>query len=153
VTSAVARLRTRWERLPLARRVRRTVAQLRLLGLEVGTLVAAIWRRSMQVRVVVSTLALSTAVVLVLGLVLQTQIAGRILQGKEVDALGQAEAGRALLERDLAGVDPDREGAQGELNNALDLLTNASVSDAAGSPSAGEFRAVLTTGPRDRGTD
>ena len=153
MTSAVARLRTRWERLPLARRVRRTVAQLRLLGLEVGTLVAAIWRRSMQVRVVVSTLALSTAVVLVLGLVLQTQIAGRILQGKEVDALGQAEAGRALLERDLAGVDPDREGAQGELNNALDLLTNASVSDAAGSPSAGEFRAVLTTGPRDRGAD
>ena len=33
--------------------------------------------------------------------------------------------GRVLLERDLAGVDPDREGAQGELNNALDRLTNA----------------------------
>ena len=41
-----------------------------------------------------------------LGLVLQTQIAGRILQGKEVDALGQAEAGAAVLERELAGVDP-----------------------------------------------
>ena len=45
---------------------------------------------------------------LVLGLVLQTQIAGRMLQGKEVDALGQAEAGAAVLERELAGVDPDR---------------------------------------------
>ena len=92
------------------------------MAVEVGVLIDAIWRRSLQVRVVVSTLALSAAVVLVLGLVLQTQIAGRILQGKEVDALGQAEAGRAVLERELAGVDPDREGAQGELNNALERL-------------------------------
>ena len=87
---------------------------------------------------VVSTLALSTAVVLVLGLVLQTQIAGRILQGKESDALGQAEAGRAVLERELAGVDPDRDGAQGELNKALDRLTNASL--------AGERRLALGRG-------
>jgi two-component system sensor histidine kinase MtrB len=121
------------------------------VAIEVGALVDAIWRRSLQVRVVVSTLALSAAVVLVLGLVLQTQIAGRILQGKEVDALGQAEAGAAVLERELAGVDPDGEGAQGELNKALDRLTNASLSDDAGSPSAGEFRAVLTTGPREPG--
>ena len=32
-----------------------------------------------------------------------------------------------MLERDLAGVDPDREGAQGELNNALARLTNTST--------------------------
>ena len=149
VTSAVDRLWTRLERLPLMHRAKRTVAQIRAVAVEVGALVDAIWRRSLQVRVVVSTLALSAAVVLVLGLVLQTQIAGRILQGKEVDALGQAEAGAAVLERELAGVDPDGEGAQGELNKALDRLTNASLSDDAGSPSAGEFRAVLTTGPRE----
>ena len=149
MTSAVDRLWTRLERLPLTHRARRTVAQIRAVAVEVGALVDAIWRRSLQVRVVVSTLALSAAVVLVLGLVLQTQIAGRILQGKEVDALGQAEAGAAVLERELAGVDPDGEGAQGELNKALDRLTNASLSDDAGSPSAGEFRAVLTTGPRE----
>jgi two-component system sensor histidine kinase MtrB len=142
---------TRLERTPLAGRVRLAVAQGRVVAVEVGTVLGAIWRRSMQVRVVVSTLALSAAVVLVLGLVLQTQIAGRILQGKEVDALGQAEAGRAVLERELAGVDPDREGAQGELNKALDRLTNASLADDAGSPSAGEFRAVLTTGHREGG--
>ena len=144
------RLWTRLERMPLTRRMKRTVAQIRAVAVEVGVLVDAIWRRSLQVRVVVSTLALSAAVVLVLGLVLQTQIAGRILQGKEVDALGQAEAGAAVLERELAGVDPDGEGAQGELNKALDRLTNASLSDDAGSPSAGEIRAVLTTGPRSR---
>src|SRR5215213_9331477 len=135
--------------MPITRRMKRTVAQIRAVAADVGTAVGAIWRRSLQARVVVSTLALSTAVVLVLGLVLQTQIAGRILQGKESDALGQAEAGRAVLERELAGVDPDREGAQGELNKALDRLTNASLADDAGSPSAGEFRAVLTTGARD----
>ena len=38
----------------------------------------------------------------------------------------QIEAGAVLLERELSGVDPDREGAQGELNNALDRLTNSS---------------------------
>ena len=151
MTSTAARFRTRLERTPLAGRFRLAVAQGRVVAVEVGTVLGAIWRRSMQVRVVVSTLALSAAVVLVLGLVLQTQIAGRILQGKEVDALGQAEAGRALLERELAGVDPDREGAQGDLNKALDRLTNASLADDAGSPSAGEFRAVLTTGHREGG--
>jgi two-component system sensor histidine kinase MtrB len=151
VTSAVGRIWTRLERLPPARRVRGVVDRCRAVAVELGTLGAAIWRRSLQARVVVSTLALSATVVLVLGLVLQTQIAGRILQGKEADALSQAEAGRSVLERELAGVDPDREGAQGELNKALDRLTNASLANDAGSPSAGEFRAVLTTGPREAG--
>jgi two-component system, OmpR family, sensor histidine kinase MtrB len=108
VTSAAGRLWTRLERLPPSRRVRAVAGQLRGLAGDVGAAVGAIWGRSLQVRVVVSTLALSTAVVVVLGLVLQTQIAGRILQGKESDALAQAEAGRAVLERELAGVDPDR---------------------------------------------
>ena len=116
MTSAVDRLWTRLERLPLMHRARRTVAQIRGVAVEVGALVDAIWRRSLQVRVVVSTLALSAAVVLVLGLVLQTQIAGRILQVKEADALSQDEAGRSVLERELAGVDPDREGVHVYLN-------------------------------------
>ena len=150
MTSAAGRLWTRLERLPPARRLRGVADRCRDLAADVGVAVGALWRRSLQVRVVVSTLALSAAVVLVLGLVIQTQIAGRILQGKESDALGQAEAGRAVLERELAGVDPDREGAQGELNKALDRLTNASVADES-APSAGEFRAVLTTGARDAG--
>ncbi len=55
-----------------------------------------------------------------------------------------------VLERDLAGVDPDREGAQGELNNALDRLTNTSA-DEDQPATAGEFRAVLTTSLGDGG--
>lgn len=127
----------------------RVVRDIRRFAVEVHLAGSAVWRRSLQVRVVVSTLALSTAVVVVLGLVLQTQIAGRILQGKEGDVLVQADSARAVLERTLSSVDPEREGSQGELNNALDRLTNATAGSSSGSPSAGEFRAALATGPRD----
>jgi two-component system, OmpR family, sensor histidine kinase MtrB len=123
--------------------IRRTIEQVRQFGTELAIAWGAVWRRSLQLRVVISTLALSTAVVLVLGFVIQTQIAGNILQAKLDDAQNQIESGAALLERELASVDPNREGAQGELNNALDRLTNSS--DASGTPAAGAFRAVLAT--------
>ncbi|WP_233160279.1 MtrAB system histidine kinase MtrB [Pseudonocardia sp. MH-G8] len=132
-------------------RVRRALAPVRQQVAELIEAWGVAWRRSMQLRVVISTLALSTAVVLVLGMVLQTQIAQRLLQNKEHDARTRTEAGAVLLERDLAGVDPEREGAQGELNNALDRLTNASAADDQ-SATAGEFRAVLTTSAGDGGS-
>jgi two-component system sensor histidine kinase MtrB len=139
-------LRSLVARLPLARRAKRAAASAGVLVSEIRAVALAAWRRSLQLRVVVSTLALSTAVSLVLGLVLQTQIADRLLQGKFDAAIAQAESARVISERDLSGVDPDREGAQGTLNNALDQLTNQSPTDAAGAPTAGEFRAALTTG-------
>jgi two-component system sensor histidine kinase MtrB len=106
----------------------------------------------LQLRVVISTLALSLAVVLVLGFILQTQIAGRLLQSKETDADSRLETSRIALERDLSGVDPDRDGAKGELNNALAGLTSTSVAgDAA--PAAGEFFAVLAANLPDTGTE
>jgi two-component system, OmpR family, sensor histidine kinase MtrB len=135
---------------PLAERVRRALVPTRQLIAELTEAWSVAWRRSLQLRVVISTLALSTAVVLVLGLVLQTQIAQRLLQAKEADARLRTETGAVLLERDLAGVDPDREGAQGELNNALDRLTNASSAEDQPA-TAGEFRAVLSTSVRDAG--
>jgi two-component system sensor histidine kinase MtrB len=133
-------------RLPFAPAVRRALGRAALLFSDVRAAFMAAWRRSLQLRIVVSTLALSTAVVLVLGLVLQTQIADRLLQAKFDAAVAQAESARVVLERDLSGVDPDREGAQGTLNNALDRLSNFAASDSGGTPTAGEFRAVLTTG-------
>ncbi|SDF75478.1 two-component system, OmpR family, sensor histidine kinase MtrB [Pseudonocardia oroxyli] len=125
--------------------LRRWAAPVTLLFSEVQAAALTAWRRSLQLRVVVSTLALSLAVVLVLGLVLQTQIADRLIQAKFDAAVLQAESARVVSERDLSGVDPDREGAQGTLNNALDRLTNQSSAEA-GAPTAGEFRAALTTG-------
>ncbi len=44
--------------------------------------VAQIWRRSLQLRVVVLTLGLSLAVILVLGFVLTSQITNRVLDVK-----------------------------------------------------------------------
>jgi len=137
--------------LPLGDRTRRGIAQLRQLGGDLADAFSAVWRRSLQMRVVISTLALSTTVVVVLGLILQTQIALRVLGAKETDTLARANAGRVLLERDLATVDPDREGAQGEFNNALNRLTNNTDSDDPASSTAGEFRAVLTTSRADGG--
>ncbi|MDN5914603.1 MAG: HAMP domain-containing histidine kinase, partial [Pseudonocardia sp.] len=120
------------------------MAPLRVQAHELGAVLSASWRRSLQLRVVVSTLALSSAVVLVLGLVLQSEIAERLLQGKVAGALAQAEASRVVLDSDLSGVDPDREGAQDTLTNALQRLTNSD--GAPGSAGAGEFRAALSTG-------
>jgi two-component system, OmpR family, sensor histidine kinase MtrB len=115
--------------------------------------VLALWRRSMQLRVVSTTLALSTVVVLALGLLLQTQIADRLLMGKQQAALIQADVSRQFIERDLARIDPDRDGAQATLDEALDRLTSngesgAGARTASGDPSsdAGAFDAVLIAG-------
>ncbi len=134
-------------------RARQALGQARQVGDELVEAFNAVWRRSLQLRVVISTLALSTAVVLVLGFVIQTQIGGNILAAKLDDAQRQIDSGTALLERELAGVDPNRDGAQGELNNALDRLTNASADDASGAPAAGKFRAVLTSAAGGGGSD
>lgn len=119
-----------------------------------------LWRRSMQLRVVLSTLAMSTVVVLALGLLLQTQIADRLLQGKQQAALNQAEVSRQVLERDLARIDPDRDGAQATLDEALDRLTssgqNGRTRDGTMSSNptsdAGAYEAVLIAGSTPVGT-
>ncbi|MCO1654706.1 MtrAB system histidine kinase MtrB [Pseudonocardia humida] len=136
----------------LADRTRRGVAQLRQLGAELTDAFNAVWRRSLQLRVVISTLALSTAVVLVLGFILQTQIANRVVQGKETDAASRIETARIVLERDLTGVDPDRDSASGELNNALARLTSTSIQGDRSS-AAGEFFAVLAASQSDGADD
>ncbi len=138
---------------PVRDRARRTFAQTRLVGGDLAEAFNAVWRRSLQLRVVISTLALSTTVVLVLGFVIQTQIAGNILQAKVDDAQRQIDSGTALLEQQLGSVDPNREGAAGELNNALNKLTNVSTADTTGTPTAGEFRAVLTGTAGGSGSD
>ncbi len=112
--------------------------------------VRVLWRRSMQLRVVLSTVAMSSVVVLVLGLVLQTQIADRLLQGKQQAALVQADISRQNLERDLARVDPDREGTQSTLDEALNRLTSSGSSS--DSRDAGAFEAVLVAGTEPLGT-
>ncbi|MBO0848089.1 MAG: HAMP domain-containing histidine kinase [Pseudonocardia sp.] len=106
----------------------------------------AAWRRSLQLRVTVSTLALCSGVVVVLGLVLQTQIADRLVQGKITVARAQMEQATAVLERGLSGVNPDDEYVLGTLNKALDQLSVATLTEQPRGENAGDYRAVLTTG-------
>lgn len=107
----------------------------------------ALWRRSLQVRVVVSTVALSSTVVLVLGMVLQTQIADRLLDNKTQAALLQAENSRAVVEAELGGVDPASASLAGRLTTAVDRLTNPQrVGENATMASAGAFEPVLVDG-------
>ncbi|MGH3929575.1 MAG: HAMP domain-containing protein, partial [Pseudonocardiaceae bacterium] len=107
----------------------------------------ALWRRSLQVRVVVSSVALSTTVVLVLGMVLQTQIADRLLDNKTQAALLQAEHSRAVVEAELGVVDPSSAALTGRLATALDRLTNPDqMGENAAIASAGAFEPVLVDG-------
>jgi len=67
---------------------------------------SAMWRRSLTIRVVTSTVALSSTVVLVLGMVLQAQLAQRLIENKTQAALVQADNSRVLVESELGAVDP-----------------------------------------------
>ncbi|HTF46067.1 MAG TPA: MtrAB system histidine kinase MtrB [Pseudonocardia sp.] len=130
---------------PGARRVRALLRALHYLAAELRTIFAAAWRRSLQLRVAVSTLALCSGVVIVLGLLLQTEIADRLVQGKVAAARVQMETATAELERDLTGVNPDDEYVEGTLNKALDKLSVTTLTDQPSSQNAGDFRAVLAT--------
>ncbi len=109
------------------------------------------WRRSLQLRVVVSTLVLSTVVVAVLGLVLLSQITDRVLQAKQTAAVEQTERARSTIQGELAGAD-DSLTLLNRLNLARAALEIPSSTGADGTiVAAGEFNAVLLVpgdGPR-----
>ncbi|MGI8308209.1 MtrAB system histidine kinase MtrB [Saccharopolyspora hattusasensis] len=112
----------------------------------------ALWRRSMQLRVVVSTLALSMAVVFVLGMVLQWQITSQLLTAKEAAAISQVEVSQPILERELTAVDPNADNVAEQLQAALNRLTTTSSGQSTTDTVAGAFEPVLVDGraPGDR---
>jgi two-component system, OmpR family, sensor histidine kinase MtrB len=109
------------------------------------------WRRSLQLRVVTSTLILSTLVVLVLGLVLVSQITARLLDDKVNAATEEVERARATVQRELAGAD-ESNSLTSRLNSASAALTNPGMDLArSSSGGAGAFEPVLIVrgdGPR-----
>lgn len=104
------------------------------------------WRRSMQLRVVVSTLALSAAVVLVLGMVLQTQITNRLLENKRRAAIAQVDASVPVLERELTAVDPNSDDIGESLEAALNRLTRTASAQSDTESVAGAYDPVLVDG-------
>jgi len=73
---------------PGARRVLALLRAIALPGRRAADHLRAAWRRSLQLRVAVSTLALCSGVVIVLGLLLQTEIADRLVQARSAAARG-----------------------------------------------------------------
>ncbi|MCT2586257.1 HAMP domain-containing histidine kinase [Actinophytocola sp. S1-96] len=104
-----------------------------------------LWRRSLQVRVVVSTLALSSAVVFVLGTLLQNQITDRLLETKEEAAIAATRDSVQVAEAELAGVNPNADAVRARLTSALNQLTSSSPNGDTANSAAGAFEPVLAS--------
>ncbi|MDQ3405046.1 MAG: MtrAB system histidine kinase MtrB [Actinomycetota bacterium] len=135
-------LRTR-----LSRRLTTAIGRLVLTGRRRSAAFSELWRRSLQLRVVVSTLALGSAVIFVLGMVLQNQITERLVGTKEAAAIVQSRNAAEIAERELGGLvtlNTDSQTIGIRLESALNQLTSAAP-DAEGAGSAGAFEPVLTS--------
>ncbi|HEX5143718.1 MAG TPA: MtrAB system histidine kinase MtrB [Mycobacterium sp.] len=110
--------------------------------------IAVLWRRSLQLRVVVLTLGLSLAVILVLGFVLTSQITDRVLEVKVRGATEEMDRARTTVSGVVGGEETR------SLDSSLQLARNTLTSKtgpSSGAGLAGTFDAVLLVpgdGPR-----
>lgn len=120
----------------------------RLMAFGRGRVVALgeLWRHSLQFRVTVSTLALSSAVVFVLGMVLQNQITTRLTDTKRQAAVAQTQQVVGTAESELVGIS-DQDALTDRLTNVLKKITSSSSDDPGSATSAaGAFEPVLSAG-------
>jgi two-component system sensor histidine kinase MtrB len=101
-----------------------------------------LWRRSLQLRVVVSTLTLSLVVITILGVVLTSQITDRLLEAKITAATEEMDRARSTVQNELAGAD-DGTSLATQLDQARAALTNREGDAGAASGAAGTFTPVL----------
>jgi two-component system, OmpR family, sensor histidine kinase MtrB len=80
------------------------------------------WRRSLQLRVVSTTLVVSVAVVSLLGFFLMQQIASNLLHSAEVQAYTQASNGLTFASADPAALKPPGQGSKDLVNKILNSL-------------------------------
>ena len=110
--------------------------------------VSVVWRRSLQLRVVVLTLGMSLAVILVLGFVLISQITDRVLDVKVRAATEEMDRARSTVSGIVGGEETR------SLDSSLQLARNTLTSQTGPSSAAGlagTFDAVLLVpgdGPR-----
>lgn len=107
-----------------------------------------IWRRSLQLRVVVLTLGLSAAVIVALGFILTSQITNRVLDVKVHAATEELDRARNTVSGTVSGEEAR------SLDSSLQLARNTLISktgQSSGAALAGTFDAVLVVpgdGPR-----
>ncbi|GAA1234189.1 MtrAB system histidine kinase MtrB [Prauserella halophila] len=120
-------------------------------GRRKSTAFSELWRHSLQFRVTVSTLAMSAAVVFVLGMVLQNQITDRLMTTKEDAAGAQLGAVVRTVESELVGDAGQDDALRERLTNAVNRITTSSVAaQDASSSAAGTFEPVLAAGDPER---
>ncbi|KQR96018.1 histidine kinase [Williamsia sp. Leaf354] len=115
-----------------------------------GRVTGRLWRRSLQLRVVVSTMVLSLVVLLILGFVLTSQITDRLLEQKLRAATEEIDRARTSVERDLAGGDTNAS-ITNRLQQTRSILTDRDVGTTPASGVVGTFDTVLLVpaGPQD----
>lgn len=108
----------------------------------VGTALGHLWRRSLQLRVIVSTLTLSLIVITILGVVLTGQITDRLLEAKINAAVEEMDRARATVESQLTS-SHDAQTVQDQLNEARDELSSRGGTGQS-TGAAGSFGSALT---------
>lgn len=135
-------------------RVQRWLAVVVAWFRNVGEQLGHVWRRSLQLRVVVSTLTLSLIVITILGVVLTSQITDRLLDAKINAAVEEMARARNTVQNNLTGVH-DSGTQQGRLEDARRALAGnggTQSSGAAGSYDSalamiGDSQQEITAGP------
>ncbi|WP_157104075.1 MtrAB system histidine kinase MtrB [Nocardia kruczakiae] len=105
----------------------------------VGESLGHTWRRSLQLRVVVSTLTLSLIVITILGVVLTSQITDRLLDAKVNAAVEEMGRARNTVEAQLTGVSDSSTQAV-RLQDAVRALSSGGSSSTGG---AGTYNVAL----------
>lgn len=126
----------------------RFLALIRRAIATVVRVIGQIWRRSIQTRVIVSTLALSFVVLLILGFVLISQITGRLLDAKQEVASEEIARMRSVVERVLSSAESNT-AVQNRLARARSLLTDQDADSTQPASAAGSFDSVLLV-PADK---
>ncbi|AVZ38864.1 MULTISPECIES: MtrAB system histidine kinase MtrB [unclassified Dietzia] len=117
--------------------------RLRDLDLTVlGMRIARMWRRSLQLRVVTSTLALSMGVILTIAFMLQSQMAAQLLSTKLDAAVEQTGRLRVTVEAQIAATD-EGTSEQSRLDQARSALGERGIAAEGESVHAGTFEPIL----------
>ncbi|MEU0500020.1 MtrAB system histidine kinase MtrB [Nocardia sp. NPDC005998] len=140
----------------MVQRIERSLAPVVAWLKEVGSALGHVWRRSLQLRVIVSTLTLSLIVITILGVVLTSQITDRLIDAKINGAVEEMDRARNTVESQLAGVH-DIGTQQQRLIDARNALSNrggtgqstgvAGSFDSALSLVGGTPQQLISTGP------
>ncbi|MBS7547267.1 MtrAB system histidine kinase MtrB [Dietzia massiliensis] len=107
-----------------------------------GIRIARMWRRSLQLRVVTSTLALSMGVILTIAFMLQSQMAAQLLSTKLDAAMEQAGRLRLTVEAQIAATD-EGTSEQSRLDQARSAISDRGVASGGDSVHAGTFDPIL----------